>query len=178
MTTAPPTSVATFGVSESAIQVHNGPSTTSSRKIIAISEDGMNRAAEVKKIAPSPIWPHPSRASHPTSAQVMRPNCANGAKTATASSCARAMAGAMDTPRYRRAMTMTSANARPVSSDRASPSTGPPPGAPTITTTPASATSIAHAVRTVSRSPSTTTPRPAATRGAMDCRIRTWATEA
>jgi hypothetical protein len=83
MTTEPPTSVATFGVSDSAIQVHSGPSTTSSRKIIAISEDGMNRAAEMKKIAPSPIWPHPSRASHPTSAQERRPNCANGAKTIT-----------------------------------------------------------------------------------------------
>jgi len=166
-----------FGVSESAIQVHNGPSTTSSRKIIAISEDGMNRAAEMKKIAPSPIWPHPSRASHPTSAQESWLNCANGAKTMTTSSWASAIAGAMETPRYRRAMTMTSAKATPVSSERPSPRIGPPPGAPTITMTPPSATAIAHAVRQVSRSPRRTTPRPAATRGAMDCRTRTCATE-
>lgn len=37
----------------SAIRVHNGPNATSSKKIIAISADGMNRAAEMKKIAPA-----------------------------------------------------------------------------------------------------------------------------
>ncbi len=107
----------------------------------------------------------------------MSDGVANGAKTAIRKSCERQVAGAIDTSRRRRVRMSETAKASAVRSDSASPVRLPPPGAPTMSVTPARATTMAIALRRLTGSPRNTRPSSAASTGAMARKNRTRATE-
>ncbi len=104
------------------------------------------------------------------------PGCANGATTTTTSTWDRQMAGAMEMSRRWRVITTASAKDSVITTERASPRPCAPPGPPTIRPTPASATTIATAVRRETCSLNPTQAISAAAIGERACMNRTLAT--
>src|SRR3954447_20628188 len=166
-TIAPPSSVAVVGFSSIASQTHSGPSTTSSSVISATCAAGISRAPTVRNASPSPICPAPSAARASTSSPGMPATDANGANATTRNSCDRHVAGSIDTSRRCRLITIETANASAISSDSPSPSRLPPPGPPTMSATPATATAIATPVRALTGSRSAIHASSAASTGAI-----------
>jgi hypothetical protein len=102
--------------------------------------------------------------------------CANGANATTRSSCATNVAGAIDTSRRCRAITIPMANANAIVRHRTLPVASPSPGPPIISATPATASPIAAAVRAVTGSLRRVRPSSAASTGAIACTNSTCAT--
>jgi len=88
-----------------------------------------------------------SSASQPMSPACSWPAWMKGSPHTTSITCAMAVAGAIDTCRWRRAMTITTANASGETTAISSPSALPPLGTPTITPMPRTANAIAPQVR-------------------------------
>src|SRR5581483_9870373 len=169
-------SVAVDGRSERKAHTQSGPSTTSSSVISATSPAGIKRLPIVKKTKPRPICVRPSVASNSTSTP---PACtdANGAAPTSTITCERHIAGAIETSRRCRAITIMPANDAETKNESDWPSALAWPGPPAITAPPATATAIAAQVRRATGSPSSV-PSAAAKIGARACQKSTFATDA
>ena len=101
---------------------------------------------------------------------------ANGAAHRKTSACESQVAGAIETWRWWRVITIVPANEIDMNSERPNPRALGRLGPPTIRATPAIATAIATHVRRETRSP-TASPKTAASTGASPCMKSTFATD-
>ena len=165
-----------LGRSENANQTQRGPSTISSNVISATSAAGINRTPIIRKTKPSTIWPAPSATIRSRSRVPACKGCENGRNTTSTRSCERQRAGAIEMSRRWRVMTRPRAKEREVSAERPRPRPCEPPGPPTIRPTPASATTMARAIRPETASCRAAQAINAAAMGETACMKSTFAT--
>ena len=166
------------GRSPSTIHTQSGPRTISSSVISATSAAGIKRAPTVRNASPSPTCPTPSSTRNVRSCADTVPGWVNGATATTTRNCERQIAGAIDTSRRCRVMTMVTAKASVIKSETPTPSAPPLPGPPTINATPNRATPMATSARPVIDPASAIQASRAANMGAAACMKRTFATVA